>query len=321
MNINFKNFNNTQVFIENYRNFPNPNFLSNVFGNPHFLNYHTKVNCSYLAIEKSNKLLCYLPYSEDSNSFISHQGATYGGFIQIEHLSKDEIKLIYSKTINYLKNAGVNTLTVRFLPELFVDMNKNNLNVYLKSQMTNSFYEEEYYLELNTDIENISSTDFRRNHKRDIKNFANTKFEIIENSKTENIEIFYNLLEENLKKHNTSPTHKLNELKWLLNNLSSNFKLTLIKNSKFYLAGSVKISINELTDYIIYGSMNYQTNSKGALKFLYWHEAQDSFSNKKKFLTFGINNKHHEEKNVNLDTFKLGFGCKVANRGTYKITI
>ena len=321
MNLDFKNFNNTQDFIKKYHNFLNANFLSNIFGSPHFLDYHTKVNCSYLAIEKSNKLLCYLPYSEETNSLVSHQGATYGGFIQIVNLSKDEIKLIYSKTIKYLKNAGVNNLTVRFLPELFADKNKNNLNVYLKSKMKNSFYEEEYYLELNTNIETISSTNFRRNHKRDIKNFSSTKFEIIENSKTENIEIFYNLLEENLKKHNISPTHKLNELEWLLNNLSDNFKLTLIKNSEFYLAGSVKISINKFTDYVIYGSMNYQTNFRGAIKYLYWYTAQDSFRNKKKYLTFGINNKHHEEKNLNLDKFKLGFGCKVANRGTYKITI
>jgi len=321
MNLDFKNFNNTQDFIKKYHSFLNANFLSNIFGSPHFLDYHTKVNCSYLAIEKSNKLLCYLPYSEETNSLVSHQGATYGGFIQIVNLSKDEIKLIYSKTIKYLKNAGVNNLTVRFLPELFADKNKNNLNVYLKSKMKNLFYEEEYYLELNTNIETISSTNFRRNHKRDIKNFSSTKFEIIENSKTENIEIFYNLLEENLKKHNISPTHKLNELEWLLNNLSDNFKLTLIKNSEFYLAGSVKISINKFTDYVIYGSMNYQTNFRGAIKFLYWYTAQDSFRNKKKYLTFGINNKHHEEKNLNLDKFKLGFGCKVANRDTYRIKI
>lgn len=321
MNISFKNFNNTQEFIENYRDLLNPDLLSNIFGSPYFLNYHTKVNCSYLAIEKSNKLSCYLPYSEESNSYTSHNGATYGGFIQIEYLNDDEIKLIYSKTINYLKNAGVNNLKVRFLPELFVDRNRNTLNVHLKSKMKNLFYEEEYYIELNTEIENINSANFRRNHKRDIKNFTKTKFEIIESCKTEYIQIFYNLLEENLKKHNTSPTHSMNELEWLLNNLSDNFKLTLIKNSEYYLAGSIKISINELTDYIIYGSMNYHTTSTGALKFLYFNTAQDSFSNKKKFLTFGINNKHHEEKNLNLDKFKLGFGCKVANRGTYIIAI
>lgn len=321
MSISIRNFDNTQDFIKNYRNFLNPNLLSNIFGSPHFLNYHTKINCSYLAIEKSGELLCYLPYSDEGNSFVSHQGATYGGFIQTEYLSKDEIKLIYSKIINHLKETGVSNLTIRFLPELFIDKNKNNLNTFFKSKMDNSFYEEEYYLELDSEIENISSVNFRRNHKRDIKNFANTKFEIIENNETEQIEIFYNLLERNLKKHDTSPTHKLNELEWLFNNLSDNFKLTLIKNSEFYLAGSVKICINNLTDYIIYGSMNYQVDSTGALKYLYWYTAQDSFNNKKKYLTFGINNKNHEEKNLNLDKFKLGFGCKIADRGTYKLKI
>ena len=140
--------------------------------------------------------------------------------------------------------------------------------------------------------------DIRRNHKRDINNFTKSKFKIIENNKNEHIEIFYNLLKKNLTKHNISPTHSFNELEWLFNNLSDDFKLTLIKNSKYYLAGSVKISINELTDYIIYGSMNYEVDSTGALKFLYWHTAKDSFSNKKKYLTFGINNKNHEEKNL-----------------------
>ena len=321
MNITFKNFNNTKDFINNYSDFFNPNLISNIFGNPHFLNYHTKINCSYLALEKSGKLLCYLPYSEEGNSFVSHQGATYGGFIQLEFLSKDEIKLIYSITINYLKDANVNTLTVRFPPDLFIDKNKNKLNKYFKSKMENLFYEEEYYLELDSEIDNISSTKFRRNHKRDINNFTKSKFKIIENNKTEHIEIFYNLLKKNLTKHNISPTHSFNELEWLFNNLRDDFKLTLIKNSKYYLAGSVKITINELTDYIIYGSMNYEVDSTGALKFLYWHTAKDSFSNKKKYLTFGINNKNHEEKNLNLDKFKLGFGCKVANRDTYRIKI
>lgn len=321
MELKIKIIDSSSNFLEKYEEQISKITIDNIFGSPYFLNYHTKVNCSYLAIEKSKKLISYFPYSNNKKNFFSHQGATYGGFIQFENIDHDETEFIYYSIIEYLKKVNINKITIRFLPELFTEESKNSLNKFFVKHMDSLFVEDEYYLKLDKNIESINNSTFRRNHIRDIKSFLACDFEVVENNRVENIKIFYEILKENLKKHKTTPTHSLIELQWLLKNLNNNFKLTLVKNSNSYLAGIVKISINASTDYIIYGSINYDYNLKGALKYLYWHTAKDSYLSGKKYLTFGINNKHFEEKNLHLDNFKLGFGCEVLKRGTFELIL
>ena len=321
MKFGFKIFNNSQEFIASYQNILDLQSTSHIFGSPYFLNYHTKINCYYIAFEKSGKLIAYLPYSVVDKNFLSHQGATYGGFVQLVNLNKQEIDYIYLETINYMKKVGAKTLTIRFLPSLFLNNKNEELNSYFKSKMITLFSEDEYYLTLDNNIKDIESVSFRKDHKRDIKNFAKTNFEIIEDSTNENIDVFYRILKENLKKHKATPTHTFDELNWLFEHLNNNFKLTLIRNTETYLAGSVKISLNNSTDYLIYASLNYEANIRGSLKYLYWFAAKDSFSHNKKYLTFGINNKSNEKKNVGLNSFKIGFRSNVILRDTYKLII
>jgi hypothetical protein len=62
--------------------------------------------------------------------------------------------------------------------------------------------------------------------------------------------------------------------------------------------------------------MNYNSNSSGALKYLYWKVALNSYISGKKYLSLGINTKHDEPKNLPLEIFKLGLGAEVVDRHT-----
>ena len=286
-NLNFKSY------VKNKIKF---NEIDNLYGNPEFLEYHKKIECFYLIIEVDEIIVSYLPFTMNNNSLLSHGGGTYGGFIQLQDLNNIEINEIETELIKFMSKKKIDSLTIRFLPELFWN-NYTSLNSYFISNMDSLFYEEEFYLRLGEDLNKIEDLNFRRNHKRDIKKFLLSDFDFILCKSESDVSEFYKILENNLIKHKVKPTHSINDLIWLFNNISEKISISLIKSKENYLAGLALFEINSSTDYVMYGSMNYNSNSSGALKYLYWQIALSSyFSGKKKYLSLGINTKHNEPK-------------------------
>jgi len=315
MQIKLEILNGTLDFINYTKNQIKFEDIDNLYGNPNFLGYHQEIECFYLIIELNNNIVSYLPFTIRDNSILSHGGGTYGGFIQIKDLNIEEVNEIENELIKFLGLKGFDSLVIRFLPELFWN-GHSSLNAYFLSKMESLFQEEEFYLSLDENLDNINNLNFRRNHKRDIKKFLQNDFEFISCQNNEDVEIFYEILENNLIKHEVTPTHTLDDLIWLFSNIKDKIAISLIKSEKEYLAGLSLFNINSSTDYVMYGSLNYNSNSSGALKYLYWKVALSSYISGKKYLSLGINTKHDEPKNLALEVFKLGLGAEVVERHT-----
>lgn len=296
------------------------NQIDNLFANPEFLEYHKKIECFYLVIEVDKNIVSYLPFTRNNNSLLSHGGGTYGGFIQIQDLNNIEINEIETELIKFLSKKKIDILTIRFLPELFWN-NYTSLNSHFISNMDSLFYEEEFYLRLGEDLNKLEDLNFRRNHKRDIKKFLLSDFNFMLCKSDSDVSEFYKILENNLIKHKVTPTHSIDELIYLFNNNSEKISISLIKSKENYLAGLTLFEINSSTDYVMYGSMNYNSDSAGALKYLYWQIAMKSYYSGKKYLSLGINSKHNEPKNSALESFKVGLGAEVVNRHTKVLKI
>lgn len=315
MQIKLKIIEGSQNFIKYTNNQIKFERVDNLYGNPFFLEYHKKIKCFYLVVELNQKIVSYLPFTKENNSILSHGGGTYGGFIQINDLSIDELCEIENELLKFLKLNGIDRLKIRFLPTLFWN-NPSSLNSYFFSKMESLFTEEEFYLPLGENLDSMENLNFRRNHKRDIKKFLQNEFELISCNLEKDVSAFYEILENNLKKHKVKPTHTFDDLFWLFNSLDDKVAISLIKSEKEFLAGLTLFDINSSTDYVMYGSLNYSSNSSGALKYLYWKVAFNSYISGKKYLSLGINTKHDEPKNLPLEVFKLGLGAEVVDRKT-----
>jgi hypothetical protein len=315
MKINLKIIEGSQNFIKYTNNQIKFERVDNLYGNPLFLDYHKKIECFYLVVELNQKIVSYLPFTKRNNSILSHGGGTYGGFIQIDDLLTEELFEIENELLKILKLNGIDRLTIRFLPTLFWN-DPSSLNSYFFSKMDSLFTEEEFYLPLDENLNSMDNLKFRRNHKRDVKKFLQNEFELISCNLEKDVLAFYEILENNLKKHKVKPTHTLDDLIWLFNSMNDKISISLIKSEKKYQAGLTLFDINSSTDYVMYGSMNYNSNSSGALKYLYWKVALNSYISGKKYLSLGINTKHDEPKNLPLEIFKLGLGAEVVDRHT-----
>ncbi len=320
MQIKLEILDKTSDFIKYTKNQIKFEDIDNLYGNPYFLAYHQEIKCYYLIIEFNHTIVSYLPFTIRDNSILSHGGGTYGGFIQTEDLNIEEVNEVENELIKFLRNKRIDSLVIRFLPELFWNA-PSSLNAHFLSKMEPLFQEEEFYLSLGEDLDNINDLNFRRNHKRDIKKFLKNDFELISCQNNEDVSTFYKILENNLIKHDVTPTHTLDDLIWLFNNIKQKISISLIKSEQEYLAGLTLFNINSSTDYVMYGSLNYNLNSSGALKYLYWKVALSSYISEKKYLSLGINTKHDEPKNEPLELFKLGLGAEVVERHTKAIYI
>ncbi len=197
MQIKLKIIEGSQNFIKYTNNQIKFERVDNLYGNPFFLEYHKKIKCFYLVVELNQKIVSYLPFTKENNSILSHGGGTYGGFIQINDLSIDELCEIENELLKFLKLNGIDRLKIRFLPTLFWN-NPSSLNSYFFSKMESLFTEEEFYLPLGENLDSMENLNFRRNHKRDIKKFLQNEFELISCNLEKDVSAFYEILENNL---------------------------------------------------------------------------------------------------------------------------
>lgn len=293
-----------------------------IFQDPYFLDYHgNKFNTLVAVYNIEDIPVCFISFNIQNDEAFSHRGASYGGFVQLKKIEDNLAEKIITNFILELKNLDLKNFFVRFPPEIFLDDSVNTLNKVLKENMIFRHDEETTYVDLTKfDIDDLKSSNFRRNHIRDINNFKQNKDIIIKKVKTDKLlNEYYRILLSNLSKFNETPTHSIDELKNLLSRFPNDIEINLLAVGEQNLVGITKFKLNNIATHIFYGSMDYTLKDefKGALKYLYAYEMNLAKSKNLKYFNFGIDVHFGEEPNINLRNFKLGFGGLNTKRQSY----
>lgn len=278
-----------------------------------YVEYHMDrfPDTSFLILDKNEKIRAILPGTILNNTYYTHKGLTYGGFI-LHRDSKISDVIEYFEILNIeLRKGGIREVIYKCIPFIYSNYPSE---------------EDEYILFniLNAQIQSISISSvvdlkralkFNKLRKRSI-NKAKRYDLIIEIDK--NIEEFWKILSENLKKtYNTSPVHTLNEILYLKEKFPKNIEIYTVKKGDEVIAGVVNYIMKEVV-HVQYISANVLGKEISALDYLFDYLIKEKYKDKKYF-DFGTSTEENGKVlNGGLVFQKEGFGGRAVNYKQYK---
>jgi len=181
-----------------------------IFHRQDFLDYHpaSRFKNHHLIISERSNIIALFPAVEKDTTIISHQGASYGGFVLEEELGIHTVYLMVEHIAAYFKAHGYQKIILTqppliyyHNPNQYIDfaLMKNHFN-YLKRDVT---------AVIPLDAAEPLTTfhgDARRSTKKAIREGVKVMF-------SDDYAGFYDILKHNLgMRHNVTPTHSLDEL-------------------------------------------------------------------------------------------------------------
>lgn len=295
-------------FIEESRN---GTFLLN----RNFMEYHSDrfTDHSLLFYEK-DKLIAVLPANIKENILHSHQGLTYGGIIQAEKTSIDQIRQVVELLIEHLKNEKIEKFIYKPVP-----------HIYHRYPAEEDLYAL-FHAGATLKNRSISSTilleqkiEFNRLRKRSIKKAMTLRLKATE---SKDFEGFWTILTDNLRNtHNAQPTHSLEEIKFLHSCFPKQIRLfSLLTTDGEMVAGMVVFDIGEVI-HVQYSSANVYGKQNGGLDTLYNFVINNIFVDNQIF-DFGTSTEDEGRfLNEGLILQKESFGGRATVCDTYELII
>jgi hypothetical protein len=227
-----------------------------------YLEYHSErfVDYSLMIYDEKSVLLCLVPANFVNNSFFTHKGLTFGGFLFKKSLTSSKIKDIVDSTINFLSSKNFNRIHIKDLPEEY-QLNKNHfVNYYIRNKYKTIIEQIPYsVINFNNEI-NL----YRR--KKSIKLAQKKSVEIEFDS---DITQFWNkiLIPNLIEKYSTSPVHTVDEIV----KLKESFPKEIILVSAFYesqIVAGILLYVNQGVIKTQYISSNKLGRSVSALDLI-----------------------------------------------------
>lgn len=290
-----------------------------IFHEQRFLSYHPseKFSNDSMVFYKKNKILALFPATiierDNKRILVSHQGASYGGFVYKDLNLQEAHKLVdLLEKIAIEKKCDRVVLT---LPPIIYQKKYSNYLDFALYRSGFSYLKREISSVVRLDFENNNPTElYREEAIRALNKSRKMGVEIVE---TDKFDEYYEILKNNLRmRHNVTPTHTLDEL----------YKLKKLYPTKIRLFGAF------INDTLIAGVCNFSANSEVVLAFYISHN--DKYQEYRpvnylfyeimrkyqlegfKYLDFGIFTVNMEP-NWGLGRFKENFGARGIFRDTF----
>jgi len=175
-----------------------------------FLNYHParRFKNHHLIIKEKDNILALFPAVIQDNTVISHQGASYGGFVLKQGIGIHKTCLMVEHLVTYFKERGYQRIILTQTPLIYYKEPDQYIDFALvKSGFHYRKREITAVIPINVAEPLLTfHADARRSTKKAMR--EGVRVTISEDFKT-----FYAILEHNLgMRHNVSPTHTIEEL-------------------------------------------------------------------------------------------------------------
>jgi hypothetical protein len=227
-----------------------------IFHSLAFLGYHPsdRFKDHHLIIRERSNTIAVFPSVENNKTIISHQGASYGGFVFKEDLGIHTTYLMVEHTVQYFKREGFERIILTQPPLIYYKSPNQYLDFTLiKNGFT--YLKREVTAVIPLDAAEPLTTfhgDARRSTKKAIREGVRVMI-------SEDYARFYDILKHNLgMRHNVTPTHSLSEL----------VKLQKIFPDNIHLFGAY------LKDKMLGGIVVFEANTRVILAFYISHDAK-----------------------------------------------
>lgn len=278
-----------------------------------YIEYHKEKfkDTSFIIFDEKNKIKGVIAGTILNNTYFTHKGLTYGGFI-INKDSKINDVINYFDLLNIeLEKLGIKCVEYKSIPYIYTDYPSE---------------EDEYVIfnHLNGKLTNISiaSTINLKNEYR----FNKSRKSSISKSKRYGLNIdkdiyikeFWSILNNNLQKnYGVSPVHSLKEILYLKNEFPENIEIYTVRKDNFILGGVV-VYLSKNVVHIQYISANEYGKEISALDYLFNYLIKERFT-KKEYFDFGTSTENGGRYlNEHLIFQKEGFGARAINYKQYK---
>ncbi|MDO5570864.1 MAG: GNAT family N-acetyltransferase [Bacteroidales bacterium] len=292
--------NGTFLFMRDYMD-----YHSNRFDDCSFLFYENDRLCAVLAGNLSKN-------EDQSLTFYTHQGLTYGGFI-LHKKSRAELPLLLmEELIKYLKNINVALFYYKAIPHIY---HKFPAEEDIYSLFINKFSLLSCNISTAVRInKNIDSSRLFRAPKRKEKNNL-----VIE--QTNDASLFWDIIVNDRKeRHNVSPVHTLKEIQLLKDRFPDNIFFHIVKKDDEIIAGSV-IYFTEEVIHLQYAAATNFGKSLYATDIIYYESIFNFFPNAEWF-DFGISNENNGlYLNTGMTNHKEEFGASSVVYNTYFLSL
>lgn len=256
-----------------------------IFHSLRFLNYHPsqRFKNHHLIIKEKASILALFPAVIQDKTIISHQGASYGGFVLKQGIGIHKTCLIVEHLVTYLKERGYEKIILTQTPLIYYKEPDQYIDFAL---VKSGFHYRKREITAVIPIKTAEPLltfhpDARRSTKKAIR--EGVIITISEDFKT-----FYAILEHNLgMRHNVSPTHTIEELLRLKKLFPDDILLFAAYLNKKMIGGLVVFCVNQDVMLAFYISHNNDFQIYRPINLLFYEVLKWGYIKGFKYLDLG----------------------------------
>ncbi len=305
------------------------NFVENsgngtIFHLQKFLSYHPrgKFKNHNIIFRDGKDIIAVIPGVEERQkikSFISHPGASFGGFVFRNGISIKKIEKIISIFLEYIKKNDFRSVFITLTPLPYQDKFGEEIDFLLN---LNGFCIKRKELTSGLYLDFVSEEDILKSFKDStVRGIKKSLRNNINFRQSDDIEIFYNILSENLRRfHKAEPTHSYDEIKRLMNEFPDRILLFGAYHKGKMIGGIILFLCRKDISLIFYIASDRKYQSLRTENLIIYEVIKWLYERNYKYLDFGtlsINMKI----NYGIYQFRRGFGIVNFAKNQYYLRI
>jgi hypothetical protein len=311
-------------FLNKWEDFVASSNNGTIFHTRRFLSYHPpdRFKDSSLLFLQKDKIVSVLTAAEverdNALTLVSHQGASYGGFVYKDNLSVRQAFDLTEKLIEFCLNNKYKKIIITHSPFIYQKRYNNYVDfAFMKNGF--SYLKREVSSVVALDVKEDEILNLFKSEARTAVRKSEKSGVIIEESSE--FEEYYRILKSNLAlRHNVKPAHTLDELINLKKLFPDKVRLigAYVKNK--LIAGVVNFYCNEKVVLVFYISHNPEYQQYRAVNYLFYSIMKDSIRQGLNYLDFGLFTVNMDP-NWGLGKFKENFGARGILRDTFYLDL
>jgi hypothetical protein len=312
-------------YLDDWENFIESSNNGTIFHTRKFLSYHPsdRFKDNSLIFKNKNKIIAVITATdvkkEDCVTLISHQGASFGGFVYKDSLSIRQAFELTETLIDYSINDGFQKIIITHSPFVYQKRYNNYIDF---AFMKNGFQYLKREVSSVVSLVGVPEDDVLSLFKSEARTAVRKSEKMgVVIRESEDFEDYYKILKNNLAmRHNVNPAHSLKELIKLKKLFPKKIQLVGAYVKSKMIAGVINFFCNQKVVLVFYISNNMEYQQYRAVNYLFYTIIKDAVSRGLSYLDFGLFTVNMDP-NWGLGKFKENFGARGILRDTFYLDL